>query len=132
MRTRTIRIAAALIVGLEGVGLVVLAVWQIAALVAGDAASVVSSLALLVLTAVGAAGVLAFAAAILRGRSWGRSGGIVLQVLILAVALGAATGAYAHPVIGLAIAVPAVVALVLLALDARSAGRAASVESTGD
>jgi hypothetical protein len=132
MRTRTIRIAAALIVGLEGVGLVVLAVWQVAALVSGDAASVVSSLALVVLTGVGAAEVLAFAAAILRARSWGRSGGIVLQVLILAVALGAATGAYAHPVIGLAIAVPAVVALVLLALDARSAGRAASVESTGD
>ena len=47
------------------------------------------------LTAVGAAAVLAFAVAIWRGQSWGRSGGIVTQLLILAVALGAVTGAYA-------------------------------------
>jgi len=45
-------------------------------------------------------------------------------VLILAVALGAATGDYAHPLIALAIAVPAIVALVLLILAARAAGRA--------
>lgn len=56
----------------------------------------------------------------------GPLGGIVTQVLILAVALGAATGAYAHPLIGLALAVPALVTFVLLVLAARAAGRAAS------
>ncbi len=75
------------------------------------------------LTLVGAVAVLAFAVAIWRGRSWGRSGGIVTQVLILAVALGAATGAYAHPSTALILAVPAVAALVLLVLAARAAGR---------
>lgn len=132
MRTSATRLVAALIVGLEGAGLLALTVWQVVALLSGDVGSTESAVALIVLTLVGAAGVLAFGVSILRGRSWARSGGIVLQVLILAVALGAATGAYAHPVTGLIIAVPAVVALVLLALDARSAGHAASGPESGD
>ena len=81
------------------------------------------------LTAVGAAAVAAFAVALWRGRSWGRSGSIVVQLLILAVALGAATGAYAEPIVGLALAAPAVVALILLILGAR---RAASDPESDD
>jgi len=115
---------AAVLVGLEGLALVALAVWQVVAMVQGDTGSIESAIALLVLTVVGAAALLAFAAAVWRGRSWGRSGGIVAQVLILAVALGAATGDYAHPLIALAIAMPAIAALVLLILAARDAGRA--------
>lgn len=129
MRTNVVRTLAALLVGLEGLALVVLAIWQIGALAAGDTVAVDSALALIVLTVVGAAIVVAFAAAILRDRSWGRSGGIVTQALILAVALGAATGAYAHPLLGVEIAVPAVLALVLLILTARDAGREAGVQA---
>jgi hypothetical protein len=132
MRTKVVRTLAALFVGLEGLALVVLTIWQIAALAAGDTVALDSALALVVLTAVGALIVIAFAAAILRGRSWGRSGGIVAQVLILAVALGAATGAYAHPVLGVQIAIPAIIALVLLVLDARDAGREASLRSADE
>lgn len=121
---------AALLVGLEGLGLAALTVWQIVALVSGDTASPESAIALIVLTAIGAAVVLAFAGAVARGRSWGRSGGIVTQVLIVAVAIGAATGAYAQPLTGLAIAVPAVLAFVLLVISARDAARAASVDSS--
>lgn len=117
-------VTAAVIVAAEGVGLAALAVWEFIALVGGDTESALSSIALLVLTGVGAAIVLAFAAGIARGRSWARSGGIVTQLLILAVALGAATGQYAHPLTGLALAVPAVAGLVLLILVARAAGRA--------
>lgn len=123
MRTNVIRALAGVFVGLEGIGLIALAIWQVAALLAGDTASVESAVALLVLTVIGAVIVIAFAVAILRRRSWGRSGGIVTQVLILAVALGAATGAYASPVTGLRIAIPALVTLVLLILTARDAGR---------
>jgi len=112
---------AAALVGLEGLGLAALAAWQVVALVGGDSESAVSAIALIVLTIVGAAVVVAFAAAVLRGRSWGRSGAIVTQLLILAVALGAATGQYAHPLVGLVLAVPAVAALVLLFLAARRA-----------
>jgi hypothetical protein len=63
---------------------------------------------------VGAIGLLAFGVAIWRGSSWGRSGGIVAQLLILAVAIGAFTGAYAEPLTGLWIALPALVGLVLI------------------
>ena len=126
MGTNTPARIAAILVGLEGLALAALAVWQIVAIVQGDTGSVESAIALLVLTVVGTAALLAFAVAVWRGRSWGRSGGIVAQVLILAVALGAATGAYAHPLIALAIAVPAIAALVLLVLAARDAGRAKS------
>jgi hypothetical protein len=117
--------AAALIVALEGAGIAALVIWQVIALTAGDTDSLASALALVVLTGVGAAAVIAFAVAIWRDQSWGRSGGVVTQLLILAVALGAVTGAYAHPSIGFALAAPALVALVLLVVAIRSAGAAA-------
>ena len=123
MRTNAVTRAAAVIVGIEGLALLVLVGWQIVAIVTGDTVSIESSLALAVLTVVGAAAVIAFAVAIWRGLSWGRSGGIVTQLLLLAVALGAATGAYAHPSIALVLAVPAIAALVLLVLAVRDAGR---------
>ena len=129
MQTNVASRAAAVIVGLEAVGLLVLVVRELISLGSGDAASAPSGLALLVLTAVGAAAVAAFAVALWRGRSWGRSGSIVVQLLILAVALGAATGAYAEPLTGLALAAPAVVALILLIVGAR---RPASDSDTDD
>ena len=115
--------AAAVLLALEGVAIGALVVWQLAALLSGDTGSVDSAVALLVLTAIGAVALVAFGIAVWRGRSWGRSGGIVAQALILAVALGAATGDYAHPLTALAIAAPAAVVLVLLVLAARRAAR---------
>jgi len=112
---------AAVLVGLEGIGLLALAAWQVVALTGGDTGSALSAIALIVLTVVGAVVVLAFAGGMLRGRSWGRSGAIVTQLLVLAVAVGAATGQYAHPLVGLALAVPAIVCLVLVVLAARRA-----------
>ncbi|WP_127820346.1 histidine kinase, partial [Microbacterium sp. CPCC 204701] len=106
MRTNLSGRLGAVLVALEGLGLVALVAWQIAALASGDTGSIESALALLVLTVLGAAAVLAFAVAIWRGQSWGRSGGIVTQLLILAVALGAATGAFAAPSLALALAAP--------------------------
>ena len=126
MRTNAVSRSAATIVGLEGIALAILTILQVVAVVSGDTDSVVSALALVVLTSVGAAAVIAFAVAVWRGLSWGRSGGIVTQLLILAVALGAATGAYAHPSTALVLAVPALVALVLLVLAVRNAGPASS------
>ena len=114
-----------MLVGLEGLGLMLLVVREIAAIAAGDTGSIGSAIALAVLTLVGAAAVLGFAVAIWRGQSWGRSGGIVTQLLILAVAFGAATGSFADPSIAWALAVPALIVLVLLVLAVRDAGRAA-------
>jgi len=117
------RIAGA-ILGIEAAGVLVLAIWQVLALLSGDTDSATSAVALIVLTATGVAAVAAFAVQTARGVSWGRSGGIVVQLLILAVALGAVTGAYAHPVVGLLLALVAVAGLVPLVLAVRSAGGA--------
>ncbi|MCR2764663.1 histidine kinase [Microbacterium sp. zg.B48] len=125
MRTHTVDRLAAVVLGLEGLAVAALVGWQIWALAAGDTGAVETAIALLVLTAVGAAAVLAFAVATWRGQSWGRSGGVVTQLLILAVALGAVTGAYSSAATGLALAVPGLVALVLLVLAVRAAGRRA-------
>lgn len=121
MRTQITARLAALVLGVEAVGLLILVPVQTVALVSGDADSPTSAIALVVMTALGAAAVFAFAAATWAGASWGRSGGIVTQVLILAVALGAATGAFADPLIGLLLAIPALAALILLFAAARGA-----------
>ncbi|WP_416894676.1 histidine kinase [Microbacterium sp.] len=123
MTTKVFSRVAATLIALEALGLLALGGWEVVALVRGDTTSLVSSIALLVLTVVGAIIVAALAAGILRGRSWARSGGVVAQLLLLAVALGAATGQYAHPTTGLLLAVPAVVCLVLLFFAARRAAR---------
>ena len=123
------RVAAALL-ALEGAALGVVLFREIVALIQGDTASVASSVALLVMTLLGAAALVAFAAAVWRGQSWGRSGGTVAQVLILAVAVGAATGAYADPLVALALAVPSIIVLVLLVLATRRAARDAANEAS--
>jgi len=123
MRTNTPAICAAILLALEGLALGVVVFREFVALAQGDTGSVASSIALLVLTLLGAAALVAFAVAVWRGQSWGRSGGTVAQVLILAVAGGAATGAYADPTVGLFLAVPAIVVLVLLVFAARRAAR---------
>jgi len=117
--------AATAVLGFEAGGLLVLAGWEIVALVGGDTGDAVSSIALIVLTLIGAAVVLAFSGAVWRGASWGRSGGIVVQLLILAVALGALGGGdEARPGVALALAVVAVPTLVLLFTAVRRAARA--------
>jgi len=132
MRTNVSGRIAAVLVGLEGLGVAALTVREIIAIVVGDTGSIESAIALAVLTLLGAVAVLAFAIAIWRGQSWGRSGGIVTQLLILAVALGAATGAFADQTLALVLAVPAVIVLVLLVLAVRDAGRAARRQDGGD
>ncbi len=115
-----VRLLAALVLGLEAIGVLALAGWQVVALVGGDTDSVVSSVALIVLTVIGAAIIGAFAVATARDVSAGRSGGIVTQLLILSVAIGAVTGEWAAPAIALLIAAPAVVGLILLVLAVRA------------
>ncbi len=126
MRADLLSRVAGVLVTVEGAALVVLAGWQIAALAGGDTAEPATAIALIVLTLVSAVLVVALGVAAARGRSWGRSGGIVVQLLILAVAIGAMTGTYAHPLLGLQLAVPAVIVFVLLAAAARRAGRDAA------
>ncbi|MGZ0711395.1 histidine kinase (plasmid) [Coraliomargarita sp. W4R53] len=124
--------SASVLVALEGIAVATLVVWQVAALASGDTGVFSTALALLVLTAVGAVIVFAFAIAIWRDQTWGRSGAVVTQLLILAVALGAATGQYAHPLTALAMAVPAAVLLWLLVMAVRSAAARERKSLAGD
>ena len=120
---------AAIVLAIEGAGVLVLAAWELIALVSGDTTSAASSLALLVLTALGAVALVAFAVGVWRGRSWGRSGGIVAQLLLASVALGTLTGPGARPGVAVALVVPAAVGFVLLVQAARAAGRARRQDS---
>lgn len=114
------RTAAALL-ALEALVLLAIAAWEVVALVTSGAGSIPSALALVAMTLIGVVGVGAFAWGTYTGRSWGRSGGIVAQLLAIAVAVGSVTGAYVHPVIAVAIGVPAVIVLVFLVLSSRRA-----------
>ncbi|MDT3344652.1 histidine kinase [Microbacterium aquilitoris] len=123
MRTTRIERIAAGWLALEALGILILLVWELVALLRGDSGSVGSSIALLVLTAVGAAALGAFAVAVWRDGSWGRSGGVVAQLLVLSIALGTLTGEGADTRLAATIAVPAIVGLVVLIAAARAAGR---------
>lgn len=129
---RRIARPAAVLLGAEAVGILALAGWELVALVSHDTADPVSAVALIVLTVIGAVAVAAFAAAVWAGRSWGRSGGIVTQLLILAVALGAVTGSYPQPGTAAALAIPAIIVFVLLVLAAREAQRAERHDASAD
>jgi len=119
MATPRLQRLAACILGVEALALLVVTGWEIVALVGGDTDDATSSIALIVLTVVGAAVVIAFATGALRGQSWGRSGGIVTQLLMLAVAIGALTGPAPSLGFALALALPAVIGLVVLFALAR-------------
>lgn len=121
MPTTTLERLAAALLALEALAVLAVAGWELVALVGGDTEDARSAIALIVLTVVGAVVVAAFAVGVLRGQSWGRSGGIVTQVLILAVALGALTGPAPSPAVAAALAVPALGVLVVLVLATRRA-----------
>ena len=114
---------AALILAAESAGLAILAAQEVIAWVSGAVASVANAVALLVLTTVGMLGLAAFAVACWRQLRWGRSGGLVAQLLILAVAGGALTGVYADPTIALWLGIPAVVCIIALLLSTPSERR---------
>ncbi|WP_455132130.1 histidine kinase [Microbacterium aurum] len=103
-----------------------LAGWEVTALVSGDTDDDRQLHRPARADGDGAAALAAFAVAVARGGSWGRSGGIVAQLLLLAVAFGAFTGPTAgRPAVGIALTVPALVGLGLLIGAARAAARRA-------
>lgn len=123
-RTAVFRLLAGLLVGAEALVVVGLVIWLGVSLFTTPAFSLVSAIALFVLVLIGAVGVCAMAVGIFRGQRWARSGGIVVQILVLAVAFGAATGQFAHPELGLQIGIPALVTFAVLIAEIRSVGRA--------
>ena len=111
--------AAGAVLFLEGVALVVIALIEGIGLGSGDAASPMTAIALIALTLIGAGALICFALGAARGHSWARSGGVVLQVLAVALALAALTLPPISWPFVLALGVPGIVGFVLLIASAR-------------
>ncbi|MTE22784.1 histidine kinase [Microbacterium sp. ZXX196] len=119
-RGRATYVAVGLL-ALEALALAVVTGWQVVWAASTPVAAMPTAIALIVLSALGAFAIASFATGVWRGRSWGRSGGIVVQVLIFAIAVGSVTGAYAHWGIAALFAAPAIVGFVALLGSAREA-----------
>jgi lysylphosphatidylglycerol synthetase-like protein (DUF2156 family) len=120
--------AAATLLALEGIAVAVIAVVELVGLGAGDAASTPTAIALIVLTLIGAGALFAFAAGASRGRSWARSGAVVLQVLAVALALGSLSFDPVPWTFVAAVGVPAVVTFALLIASTRREAKAEPVD----
>ena len=119
MRAPGLALAAAAVLAAEGAALVVFAAIEIAGLGAGAAASLPTAVALIVLTLIGAVALVAFAIGTRTGRSWARSGGVVFQVLAVALALASLTLQPIPWIFTAAVGVPGVIGFVLLIASAR-------------
>ncbi|WP_144877255.1 hypothetical protein [Microbacterium sp. 1.5R] len=120
MRSPGLARAAAAVLALEGIALIVFALIELTGLGAGAAASLPTALALIVLTLIGAAALVAFAFGVNAGRSWARSGGIVFQVLAVALALASLTIQPVQWFFTLAVGLPGALGFVLLFASARA------------
>lgn len=122
MRAPGLGRAAAAVLAAEGVVLLVFAAIEIAGLGAGDAASMPTAVALIVLTAIGAVALLAFAWGTQAGRSWARSGGVVFQILAVVLALAGLTLQPIPWAFVVGIGLPGLLGFVLLISSARREG----------
>jgi hypothetical protein len=113
---------AAAVLALEGAALAVITLIELFALGAGDASSLASGVALIVLTLIGAVALFAFAVGTLRRASWARSGGILFQVLAIALALASFSIQPTPWLFALVIGGAGVVGLLLLIAVVRSEG----------
>lgn len=118
MRSPGLARGAALLLGLEALALAGIAVSEFIKL--SEAASQLTGIALGVLTLLAAATLALCAVGVWQGRSWARSGGVVLHVLALVVALAALTTDPPAPTAATIVGVPALVGLVLLISSARA------------
>ncbi|PRB19257.1 hypothetical protein [Microbacterium sp. MYb62] len=122
MRAPGIALAAAAVLALEAVALLVFGIIELAGLGAGDAASLPTAIALIVLTLIGAAALAAFALGTRAGKSWARSGGVVFQVLAVALALASLTLQPITWMFTLGVGLPGLLGFLLLISSARREG----------
>jgi len=123
VRSPRLALAAAAVLAAEGAALVVFALIELVGLGAGDAASLPTALALIVLTLIGAGALLAFAIGSRVGHSWARSGGIVFQVLGVALALASLTIEPIAWAFTVGVGIPAVLCFILLIASTRAENR---------
>ncbi len=132
MRSPRLALLAAAVLMLEAVGLGVVVVLETAELAAGEASSQMTGVGLVVLTAVAAVMLLLLSINVARGRSWARSGGVVLHILALIAAFAALTVQPPAPAFAATVGIPGLVGLVLLLASARAEGLADYLDAPGD
>lgn len=120
MRSPGLALAAAAVLAAEGAALIVFAVIELIGLGAGDAASLPTAIALIVLTLLGAGALVAFAIGTRAGHSWARSGGVVFQVLAIALALASLTLQPVSWTFTFGVGLPAVLCFALLIASTRA------------
>lgn len=122
MRPSGPTIAAAIVLALEGIALGIVSIIELLALGGGGTSSTIGGIALIVLTLIAAVALGAFSWGTLRRVSWARSGGVVFQVL--GVALGLASLSLEPKVwlFTLGVGGPALIGLVLLISATRRDG----------
>ncbi|MGX1695961.1 hypothetical protein ACWIBQ_11345 [Microbacterium keratanolyticum] len=122
MRASTLVWAASGLLALEGAALVIIALLELFGLGAGNAASIPTAIALIVLTLIAGVGLVAFAVGVLRGKGWARSGGVAVQALAIATAFSALSVQPLPWAFVLGVGGSGLVGLVLLISVARRAG----------
>lgn len=123
VRSPALATAAAGVLAIEGAVLVVFVLIDLFELGSGEAASLPTAIALIVLILIGAGALFAFAAGTRRGLMWARSGGVVLQVLAIALALASLT---VQPVVWafvLGVGIPGLLGFILLIASTRKEAR---------
>ena len=130
VRAHGLATAAAAVLALEGAALVIVAIIDLFGLGAGEAGSLLTAIALIVLILIAAGALFAFAVGTRRGRMWARSGGVVLQILAIALALATLTVPPVAWTFVIGVGVPGLAGLVLLIASTRKEAR--TVGEPGD
>lgn len=120
-RSKVALLASAVLI-LEGIALGVISVVELIALGGGEATSTPTAIALIVLTLIGACALVAFGWGVRRGLSWARSGGILLQVIAVAIALSSLSLQPVPWMFTLGLGLAGLAGFVLLILTARADG----------
>lgn len=107
-------VALVAILVLETVALAGAAVYFVIELLVARPTSFASAVGITVIIAIAALWVGFIARGVLRGQSWTRAATVVVQILLIAIAVGSFQGVNPRPDLGFAVLVPAALALVLL------------------
>ncbi len=112
-RSRSITALAA-VLWLETAGIAAATIYLGVEIFTVPANSLPSAIALAAVAAIAAIWVAVIAVNVVRGNAWVRGASIVVQVLIIAIAVGSFQGQGAVPGIGVALLVPAIIVLILV------------------
>ncbi|QHC67211.1 hypothetical protein GSU68_11990 [Rathayibacter sp. VKM Ac-2759] len=119
------------VLALETVGVGAVTAWLLIELVTTTADTVGGGVAIVVLAVIALGWVVATTLGAIRRRSWMRGSALTMQLVLMAVALGAFQGQYAVPDVGWALLAPALVAVVTIFLPSVVAATRRDPTATG-